>query len=138
MNNISPPALAAAKFLALTGSRLGEAANLCWADIDAATRTARLSDTKTGASIRPLSHAAIAVIKDLPRSGDLVFSSAEGKALAALSKTVRRIIDASGLPAAMVLPHLRGGLRCLFIFRRGNSRPCFAIQREQCRVFSLV
>jgi integrase len=47
---IWPLAMAATKFLALSGWRLGEAANLQWCEIDLATRTALLSDTKTGAS----------------------------------------------------------------------------------------
>jgi integrase len=110
ISGVWPPALVATKFLALTGWRLGEAANLRWADIDAATRTARLSDTKTGESIRPLSHAAIAVIKDLPRSGDLVFSSADGKNLTALSRTVKRILQTAGLPGDISAHTLRHSL----------------------------
>ena len=83
---------------------------LLWADIDAATRTARLSDTKTGESIRPLSHAAISVIRTLPRSGDLVFSSADGKNLTALSRTVKRILQTAGLPGDISAHTLRHSL----------------------------
>jgi integrase len=46
---------------------------LRWDEIDLARRTATLGDTKTGASIRPLSHAACDVLRSLVRSGDLVF-----------------------------------------------------------------
>ena len=107
ISGVWPPAVAATKFLALSGWRLGEAANLRWSEIDLATRTSRLSDTKTGASVRALSHAAIAVIKDFPRFGDLVFASADGKNLTALSKTVKRIIGAAGLPGDVSAHTLR-------------------------------
>ena len=44
------------KFLALTGWRRGEVLGLKWTEIDLTTRTARLADTKTGFSMRPLPH----------------------------------------------------------------------------------
>ena len=53
-----PPAIGAARFLALTGWRSGEALALRWPEIDLARRTAWLAETKTGFSLRPLSHAA--------------------------------------------------------------------------------
>ncbi len=70
-----PAAVAAARFLALTGWRSGEALGLRWADIDLGRRTATLSDTKTGRSMRPLSHAACDVLRALGRGADaaLVF-----------------------------------------------------------------
>jgi integrase len=71
--NAWPPAVASARFLAVTGWRSGEALGLRWAEVDLARRTAILPDTKTGRSIRPLSHAACDVLRDLPRLGDLVF-----------------------------------------------------------------
>src|SRR5262249_35977952 len=71
--NVWPAAIAAARFLALTGWRSGEVLALRWDEIDLARRTATLGDTKTGASIRPLSHAACDVLRSLVRSGDLVF-----------------------------------------------------------------
>jgi integrase len=53
-----PLAVAATKFLALTGWRRGEMLTLRWSEIDLAARTANLAETKTGYSFRPLSHAA--------------------------------------------------------------------------------
>ena len=50
-----PPAIAAARFIALTGFRRGEVISLRWTEVDLARRTATLADTKTGKSIRPLS-----------------------------------------------------------------------------------
>jgi integrase len=75
---IWPPALAAVRFLALTGWRSGEALGLRWAEIDLTRRSATLADTKTGRSIRPLSHAACDVLRSLPRTGDLVFAATPG------------------------------------------------------------
>ena len=69
---------AAARFLALTGWRSGEALGLRWDEIDLPRRTAILGDTKTGRSMRPLSRAACDVLRDVPRSGALVFPATRG------------------------------------------------------------
>ena len=63
-----PAALAATRFLALTGWRRGEALTLRWKHLDLDRRTARLPDTKTGLSVRPLSHAACDVLRTLTRA----------------------------------------------------------------------
>jgi integrase len=55
-----PHAVAAIRFLALTGWRSGEALGLRWGDVDMDRRTAHLPDTKTGRSLRALSQAAMA------------------------------------------------------------------------------
>lgn len=57
-----PHAVAAARFLALTGWRSGEAIGLRWKEVDLVRRTARLGDTKTGTSMRPLSRQACEVL----------------------------------------------------------------------------
>jgi integrase len=76
---IWPAAIAAARFLALTGWRSGEAMALQWSELDFARRTATLADTKTGRSIRPLAHAAIDVLRGLPRlPGERVFPATRG------------------------------------------------------------
>jgi integrase len=49
--------------LAVTGFRSGEAKNLQWKEVDLERQTVILGDTKTGVSIRPLSGAAIEIIK---------------------------------------------------------------------------
>jgi integrase len=59
-----PPAIAATRFLALSGWRRGEALGLKWPEIDLVTRTARLVDTKSGPSMRPLSRAACDLLRD--------------------------------------------------------------------------
>ena len=80
--NVWPPAVAAIKFLVLTGWRSGEALGLRWDEIDLARRTAILPDTKTGRSMRPLSHAACDAVRAMPRidDPDLVFPPARSKA----------------------------------------------------------
>jgi integrase len=81
--SIWPPSIAAARFLALTGWRSGEALGLRWSEIDLMRRTATLSDTKTGRSVRPLSHAACDVICSMKRfdAGDIVFPAIRGGVL---------------------------------------------------------
>ena len=74
-SGVWPPALAAMRFLALTGWRSGEVLGLRWAEIDLARRTATLGDTKTGKSIRPLSRAACDEFSNLSGLTDLVFPS---------------------------------------------------------------
>jgi integrase len=74
-----PPAMALARFLILTGWRSGEAQGLAWADIDLSRRTASLADTKTGRSLRPLSHAACDVLRAMPRvANKRVFPATRG------------------------------------------------------------
>jgi integrase len=75
---IWPAAVAAGRFLALTGWRSGEAMRLRWEELDLQRRTAILGDTKTGRSMRPLSRASCEVLKELPRTGPLVFPATRG------------------------------------------------------------
>jgi integrase len=56
-------------FLAVTGFRSGEAKNLQWKEVDLDRQTVILGDTKTGVSVRPLSGAAIEIIKRQKQSG---------------------------------------------------------------------
>jgi integrase len=103
--SIWPPAVAAARFLALTGWRSGEALALRRDDVDLARRTATLGDTKTGPSMRPLSHAACEVLRSLTRSGDLVFPPTRGEVrMSGFPKLWARIAALGGLPAD-VTPH---------------------------------
>lgn len=73
-----PPAVQAVRFLTLTGWRRSEALKLRWADLDLARRTAVLPDTKTGRSVRPLSHVVCDLLRGLDRAGELVFPAARG------------------------------------------------------------
>lgn len=102
-----PIAVAATKFLALTGWRRGEMLALKWQEVDLTTRTAHLADTKTGYSLRPLSNAACDVLRALPRMGDLVFPASTGsdKQMVGYHKVYLRIAAKAGLPAD-VTPHI--------------------------------
>ena len=105
---IWPPAVACLRFLALTGWRSGEALGLRWGDVDLARRTATLADTKTGRSMRPLSHAACDLLRALPRIGDgaLVFPASRGDGrMTGFPRLFARIAMLGGLPAD-VTPHV--------------------------------
>ena len=101
-----PPAVAAARFLTLSGWRAGEALNLKWSEVDLAARTAVLPGTKIGRSMRPLSDAACNVLRKLPQvPGELVFPSSHGGGpMPKLAKHWARIIKLAGL-SADVSPH---------------------------------
>ncbi len=103
---IWPAAVAAVRFLALTGWRSGEALGLRWAEVDLARRTARLGDTKTGASMRPLPNAVCDVLRGLSQTGDLAFPPTRGKKLmAGFPKLWARIAKLGDLPAD-ITPHV--------------------------------
>ena len=104
--NTWPPAVAAARFLALSGWRSGEALNLKWSEVDLVARTAVLPGTKTGRSMRPLSDAACAVLRELPRVSDVVFPSSRGGGpMPKLAKHWTRISKLADLPAD-ISPHV--------------------------------
>jgi integrase len=96
---IWPPAVAVAHFLALTGWRRNEALELRWQEIDFARRTVKLPDTKTGRSMRPLSHFACDVLRRTTlKSSGLVFPATRGDGyLAGFKKMWPRIIALGGL-----------------------------------------
>jgi integrase len=107
-SRIWPPAIAAARFVALTGWRSGEVLGLRWSDLDLARRTARLADTKTGFSIRPLSHAACDELRDMPRigAGELVFPATRGSGkMTGFPKFWSRIARLGNLSAG-ISPHV--------------------------------
>jgi len=103
--SVWPAAIAAIRFLALTGWRSGEVLGLRWAELDLGRHTTKLGDTKTGASMRPLSHAACEVLRRLARSGDLVFAATRGSGrMLGFPKLWARIAKLGKLPAD-VTPH---------------------------------
>jgi integrase len=100
------PAIAATWLMILTGWRRGEVLGLRWSEIDLPRRTAQLADTKTGASLRPLSELAGAVIQSQPRIGDAVFASRSGETpIVGYRKMWLRIAKLGGLPAD-ITPHV--------------------------------
>lgn len=60
--------IAAIRLLALTGCRRGEIEGLKWDDVDIAGRCLRLSDSKTGKSVRPIGTAVITELNKLERT----------------------------------------------------------------------
>jgi integrase len=106
-SNVWPPAIAAARFLALTGWRRNEALELRWQQVDLTRRTTILADTKTGKSVRPLSHAACNVLRQIPRSTDLVFPATRGNAgvvMSGFKKIWKKITRLGHLPSD-ITPH---------------------------------
>jgi integrase len=104
---IWPAATGMARFLALTGWRSGEAQALRWSELDLARRTAILADSKTGRSIRPLSHAACDVLRSLPRlSADRVFPATRGDGpMVGFKKFWPKIAKLGDLPGD-ITPHV--------------------------------
>lgn len=107
VKEIWPYAKAAARFLALTGWRSGEALKLRWSYLDLKQRIACLPDTKTGPSVRVISRAAIKVLEELPGSVDgLVFpSSHEAVVMSGFPSLFRKIACFGELPKD-VTPHV--------------------------------
>ncbi len=100
-----PAAVAAARFIALTGWRKSEALSLRWEELDIPRRTASLADTKTGQSIRPLSKLACDVLHDLPRSGTCVFAAPTGdRPMIGFARHWARIAQLGELSGA-ITPH---------------------------------
>jgi integrase len=104
---IWPAAVAAARFLALTGWRSGEALELRWVDIDLVRRTATLPNTKTGRSVCPLSREACDMLRNRTRSSDLVFPATRGDTDVIMSgfKKMWKKIAELGKLSADVTPH---------------------------------
>lgn len=65
--------------LAVSGWRSGEVKNLKWSEVDLERRVATLGETKTGVSVRPLSNAAVEIIRRRPQKGPLIFDYMHGK-----------------------------------------------------------
>ena len=109
--HIWPAAVAAIRFLAVTGWRRGEALGLRRTDIDLARRTVILGDTKSGRSLRPLSHVACDVLRAAMAGPNndpngYVFPATRGKgALAGFRRFWLRIVKLGGLPVD-VTPHV--------------------------------
>jgi integrase len=106
LEQLWPPAVAAAQFLSVTGWRSGEALGLRWDEVDLVRRTATLSDSKTGPSLRPLSHRACDILRGFVPSRDLVFPATRGSGrMSGFPKFWARIAGFVGLPDD-ITPHV--------------------------------
>ncbi|MDP3401446.1 MAG: site-specific integrase [Brevundimonas sp.] len=76
-DGVHGPGIEAIRFILLTGWRRGEVLGLRWSEVDLDRRTAQLTTTKTGASMRPLAMAACRIIRAMPR-GEFVFAAPTG------------------------------------------------------------
>ena len=106
--SIWPAAIAAARFLAVTGWRSGEVLALRWSEIDLVRRTATLADTKTGRSTRALSRAACELLRARSShgaSGALVFPPTRGDGLMKGFRKLWDRIAALGTVPRDVTPH---------------------------------
>jgi integrase len=121
-----PAATAAARFLALTGWRRGEALGLTWTELDLEHGTATLANTKTGRSIRPLSKAASAILRAMPRNGAFVFPATRGEGpMAGFPKFWARIVKLGAL-STDITPHVLRHSLASFAADLGYSEPTIA------------
>jgi integrase len=129
---IWPAAIAAARFLALTGWRSGEALALQWSEIDLARRTATLADSKTGRSVRPLSHTACDVLLPMRdfAGGGRVFPATRGDGpMVGFKKFWPKIAKLGALPVD-VTPHVLRHSFASLAADLGYSEPTIASLRR--------
>lgn len=94
---LHPAFCAYIRFLLLTAARRTEAAEMKWAEIVGGTWHLPASRNKTGLDLlRPLSGAALAILAELPREGEWVFSRAGVAALGGMSRSKSALDLASG------------------------------------------
>jgi integrase len=82
------------KFALVTAQRRGEIAELRWSDIDATSRTWELPAAGTKADrahVVPLSPPARAILSDVPRIGEFVFTTRGDRPLGGFSKAKERL-----------------------------------------------
>ena len=105
-NSVWEPAVSAIEFLVLTGWRSGEAIGLLWREIDLDRQTVRLTETKSGGSLRALSAHACDVLRAAPNYGQLVFPPTRGeKLMTGFPKIWARVVTLGGL-GSDITPHV--------------------------------
>jgi hypothetical protein len=122
-----PPAIALSRFLLVTGWRRGEAIGLRGSDLDLPRRTATLGETKTGRSVRPLSTAAVKLLRSAATKPDaLVFPASRRTGLmTGYPKFWRRILKPAELSADVTPQTLRHSFASLAA-DMGYSEPTIA------------
>lgn len=85
------------RFLLLTGARKSEVAEMTWAELADGVWTLPAARNKTNVELaRPLSQAALAILAELPRIGEFVFSRSGNVPLSGLSRFKIELDQASG------------------------------------------
>lgn len=95
-------ATGAIRLIALTGARRGEVIKLRWSEVNLAGRLLALTDTKAGASIRPIGQPAIDLLRSIKKRGapgDFVFPAERvgGTPFGGLPKAYSRIAQHADL-----------------------------------------
>ena len=84
-----PAAVAATRFAAVTGLRIGEILSIRWEHVDFETGRLTLPTTKTGRRVHDLPTAALAILAAVPRINAWVFTT--GRDAAVTYRTVRKV-----------------------------------------------
>jgi integrase len=99
--------IAAIKFMAITGWRRGEVLGLRWTELDLDRRTANLTATKTGASMRPLAMAAVVVLRQVMTEGNFVFrAKGADQPMGGFPRIWNRVVHHIGKLPADITPHV--------------------------------
>ncbi|MYZ46215.1 integrase arm-type DNA-binding domain-containing protein [Propylenella binzhouense] len=100
-------AAAIARTIALTGCRRGEIINLIWPEVDADNSCLRLTDSKEGASVRPVGLPVIDLLtarRPEHPAGPVFVGTLEGKPLVGFPKHWHKMVG--GTPLAGITPHV--------------------------------
>ena len=114
------------RLLMLTGCRRGEIEKLKWSEVDLDRGWLRLSDTKEGESLRPLSNAAAGILEQVERTAsDHVFPAERGSGhYVGTPKIWRQVRAAAGLPDVRI--HDLRHTVASFAVSSGSSLPMVA------------
>lgn len=102
----NPKGVAIGRLWALTGCRRDEIAGLKWSEVDFERGLLILDDSKTGASVRPLGAAALALLESISRvpGTNYVFPAEAGEGYyQGMKRLWGRVVKKAGLPG--VTPH---------------------------------
>ena len=104
-----PAATAAIPLLLFTGMHVGEVLSLRWSALDRDRRSLRLTDSKTGPRVIPLSSQALEALDPLPRGEpeDLMFPGTNGLSPIAITRPWYRVRAAAGIDQTANLHCLR-------------------------------
>jgi integrase len=100
-------AAAIARTIALTGCRRGEIINLIWPEVDADNSCLRLTDSKEGASVRPVGLPVVDLLtarRPEHPAGPVFVGTLEGKPLVGFPKHWHKMVE--GTPLAGITPHV--------------------------------